>query len=347
MSTARSCEPAHRAICKLRAFCIAAVLVHVLGCAASKASAPRAVVNGTSIEPSTPELRRAALAQYVPAAGLRWMLVGSPKALLSALSPDIHQLLPTSRLAAFRRSSGIDLSEMSEGLVAGFDAATLYMFPFKGNSEAFLRFSRRVTSGGSIQKPHPRLTLVSGEVGKSRQTLLQLDDRLFAVSVGEATPARVVELYAQNRLESATALDGVALSSLPPEAHQCTARLYAPGPLKDWQEATGILGAVSALSVCVDVVGDDVRTQVYIQGQWPPDGEQGVSNLYQELSQGGLGSLLGLNEPYSVSRRGQLIIIATTFNKARLISGVYAAVRGNVDDLFRLPGDRDVKVTPE
>src|SRR5688572_24057053 len=168
--------------------------------------------------PAWPELHRGPLTDYVPSAGLRWLLTGSPRyfAQHPALGPLRASWLTDERFRAFSSATGIDLTRTERALVAGFDLGTLYMADASGWVDVpEAPFAERLAGSGTMRRPHPQVWRLTGVVGSIPHALVRVDRDLMAVSVGDLTPARIVELRARGRLPNvATALTGAALSDL-------------------------------------------------------------------------------------------------------------------------------------
>ena len=299
-------------------------------------------------------LHEGPLTDYVPAAGLRWMVVGSPRQLARhpSLRPAIGLLLPDTRLDAFAQGSGVELRNTEHALVAGFDYATLYVVEPPNAARVEERFRARLVTEPAVVRPHPRVARVRGLVGKTPQTLLRVDDRLIAVSVGSATPARVVELFALEKLEkSPPALRGAALSTLPKDLGNAPLRFYAPGPFgQEWTRgARGLLAAAVAVGARVQPLPNGrVEVAIFVTGDWSKTAIEATSGLlaaWEDLANSGTGRLLGLKEPVSPARvdlKGDVLELRVELDAMTLARGLRAAVEADVWEILDLappPGD--------
>ena len=181
-------HPTRRPTCVV----LLAVLLASCGGARSAREAP--------LTTSAPALHRGELTDFVPAAGLRWLVSGSPAEL--ARQPVLALLqqrwLTPQRLRAFSTGTGIDLLGTERGLVAGFDLGTLYMADASGWVAPPERlFAERLAGSERLHKTHPRVWRVTGLVGSEPEALVRVDDDLVAVAVGDPTLARIVELFAE------------------------------------------------------------------------------------------------------------------------------------------------------
>jgi hypothetical protein len=279
----------------------------------------------------------------VAAAGLRWLVVGSPEQLIAnaGLYRELSRLFPPDRLDKFSQATGIDLRSVPEGLVAGFDYGTLYLVMVSGRTRGIeLKFRERLTSEPVVRHPDPRVLRISGVAGNTPETMVSIDQLLVGVAVGDPTPARVVESYARRRLgRSLPALDGAALSGLPKALGAAQVRFYAPGPFQgEWQRGLrGLLSAATALGVTADPLerGRVIRVKVALAGEWPnvPLARDKLEAAWKDLAESGLGRLLGLNRPSSepeVSVNPQLITLTLDLEVLPLASGLEAAVAADV-----------------
>jgi hypothetical protein len=301
--------------------------------------------------PAAAPLHEGPLTDYVPAAGLRWLVVGSPRALGRdpSLAPAIALLLPEARLDAFAAGSGVELRDVDSALAAGFDYSTLYVVASSEPARVEQRFRERLVSEPVQARPHPQITRLTGIVGSTPQTLVRVGDRLVAVSVGSALPARIVELFALGKLhKSRPALSGSALSSLPSDLDSAPFRFYAPGPFAtEWTRgARGLLAAATAVAVvATPLSGGRIQLRLLVAGDWSatPEAVAALEAGWQDLAQSGTGKLLGLNEPVSGPKiePGHSLLEATVeLDALTLARGLRAAVEADVWEILDIPRPR-------
>lgn len=327
------------------AFCLGLALA--TGCGGSSTTPPAKPAPAPA-----PPLHDGPLTDYVPSAGLRWMVLGRPKELASdaTLSPAIALLLPSERLDAFSKSSGVDLRKLESGLIAGFDHATLYVADARtGSTLAEERFAERLLAGTRVARPHPRIHRLTGVVGQTPETLVRIDERLIAVSVGSALPARIVQLYALGKLtKSPSALRGSALATLPvKELESSPMRFYAPGPFTgEWtQGARGLLGTATAVGIAVrPASGGRLAILLVISGSFG-DGDTAtrVGEAWTDLSQSGLGKLLGLDQAEAPRVVGtpDSVRVSVEVEALPLARGLRAAVMAEVWEFLDLAPPRE------
>lgn len=277
------------------------------------------------------------------------MVLGRPKEIASdaSLAKAIELLLPKERLEAHSKDSGVDLRQLSDGLIAGFDHATLYVADARNSSTtAEERFSERLLAGTRIHRPHPRIHRLSGVVGQTPETLVRIDERLVAVSVGSALPARIVELYARKKLtKSPSALRGSALSSLPvAELERAPMRFYAPGPFTgEWtQGARGLLAAATAVGIAVKPAADGHLSAVIVIagsfGEAESDPAAQAALAWTDLTGSGLGKLLGFDqaEPPQIVATPDALRVSFEVAALPMAQGLRAAVMSEVWEILDL-----------
>ena len=288
--------------------------------------------------------------ELIPAAGLRWLLLARPHALLEneAFCGECSRLLPEARLRAFAARTGIELRKAVFGLIAGYDLATVYAVVATEPvaPAAIAAFRDHLRDGGRPARPHPRLQSVTGMAGEKPEALMTVGERVALVTVGDLTFARVIEAFALGRLErSPPALRGAALSKLPAFAEHATALavLYVPGPfVGEWSHAVhGLLGSSDALSVTLAPAGAGAaRFHVHLAGAFPPDASERLKTSWSELAESTTGRVLALDRPLAppqirvLPNRLELEILLET---APIAEGLHAVLSGEAWEILNLP----------
>jgi hypothetical protein len=260
-------------------------------------------------------------------------------------APSVELLFPGARLAAFALSTGVDLREVPVGLAAGFDYATLYAAE-TSDDNAFIekRFSERLVGGGTVTTMHPRVRRITGTLGRTPETLVSIERRLVAVSMGDPTPGRIVELYALEKLpKSPTALRGSALSTLPSGLDDAPIRFYAPGPFSgEWERAaSGLLGGAFAIGVAAWPEGDVIRCRLVLSGAYRAEDLPRLLSAWEALANSSMGRLLSLNNPAAepqVRVDGERLVFEVQLSRLPLVSGIRAAVVADVWEILRIDG---------
>jgi hypothetical protein len=297
--------------------------------------------------PEAPPLHRGPLSDYVPAAGLRWMLLGSPKRIAEnpAFVDSVKLLFPEPRLSTFTRGSGVDLTRVDSALIAGFDFGTLYALePPPGATAAILsRFRERLLTSERAQRPHPQIERIAGVIGTTPEMLVRIEERLVAVAVGDPTPARVVEAFARKRLhKSPRALEGASLSTLEVAPPNAVATFYAPGPFSgEWARgAHGLLADSVALRISMMPVSRGrARFQLELSGEFAQDAGDRMLAAFRDLQTSSLGTLLALDQsdaPPKIEQRADRLRVEIELDLRPVSEGLRAAVMADVWEILDL-----------
>ena len=306
---------------------------------------------GKSVAPPAPAaqpLHRGPLTDFISSAGLRWLLLIKPRQVLSEpeLGAAISQVIPSVRLDAFAESSGVDLRALSQAAIASFPYSTLYVAELPTGVAAVVRarFSERLLAGAVSKQQHPGLTRITGIIGQTPETLLTVDDRLLAISVGDPVPAKIAAAYAEGRLKhSPPALRGAALSALPELASSNAAVWFAPGPFADeWQRAAGgLLQSTIALAITAQPTGNGkVATALYLAGAWQDSAEDAAGRLraaWSTFARSSAGRLFELNDVAEVRASPDMLRLSVELELAALVRGVRASVLGDLSQILNLP----------
>jgi len=334
-TTIRTTEPGSRARLGLLA-------VLLWACSAQR-PAPSVAPKAKPAEP----LHQGPLTDYVSAAGLRWLVLTKPQAVLAnrELGQAITQIASQTRFDAFAESSGVDLRQVPHAAVAGFAYGTLYLaeLPAGAASTARERFSDRLLTGATTKQPRPTLTRITGIVGQTPETLVTADDRLLAVAVGDPLPAKIVEAYAEERLKnSPSALHGSALSTLP-DFSASAAALLAPGPLpEEWQAAAGgLLRSAVAVGIGVEpAAAGHLNATLCVSGAWGDTADaagQQLLEAWRTFARSTTGSLYGLDPEARVRVDAELLTLNVDVTIAPLVHGLKAVVLSDISEIMSLP----------
>jgi hypothetical protein len=280
--------------------------------------------------PQTAPLHQGPLVDYVPAAGLRWMIVGSPKRIGSdsAFGEAIRLLFPEPRVTAFARGSGVDLNRVESGLIAGFDLGTLYMLepPPRAAAAIVERFRERLLTSDRSERPHPKIERIAGIIGRTPERLVRID-----------------EAYARKRLrKSPPALKGASLSTLGTAPPNAVATFYAPGPFSgEWARgAHGLLADTVALRISlIPVSRGRARFELELAGEFAADARDKLLAAFAELQTSSFGKLLALDQtdsPPKVEQRPERLHFGIVLDVAPVAEGLRAAVMADVWEILEL-----------
>jgi len=293
-------------------------------------------------------LHRGPLPDFVSSAGLRWLLLFKPQQVFDQadVARAISQIIPAPRFEAFAASSGVDLRTLPAAAIGGFPYSTLYLaeLPPGVAAVARARFTERLLAGAVTKSPHPGLVRVTGVIGQTPETLLTVDDRVLAVSVGDPVPAKIAEAYARERLtRSPPALHGAALSALPELASSNVAVLFAPGPFADeWHSAAGgLLQSAVAIAITAEPLGNGkVATTIYLAGAWDESADEASHRLataWSTLARSSAGRLFELSEVAEIATSPDLLRLRVELGLEAVVRGLRASVLGDLSQILNLP----------
>jgi hypothetical protein len=292
------------------------------------------------------------LLEYVPAAGLRWLVVGRPNRLSAdpELASAAGLVFAPERLDAFAEVTGIRLERLPMGVIAGYDLGTLYLAEIEGVEAPIVRarFSARLVEGGIVHERAGLHRIVGTTASGAVRALVTVDDRSVAFVGGDATLARIVEAYARKHLRSPTALRGAALSLLPPLSDDTLVAFLAPGPFSnEWGGAAGgVLAATLAVSIEARLAArGQLHATLTLAGAWEENVEEAVQKLelaWSDLQKSPTGHLLGLDQASGQKARGNLqhLTLSADLPVGPLARGLRDATSADVREILELDGPR-------
>ena len=320
-----------------------AALVGTLSLACTR-TPPRAAA------PATPAPLRYSgqLEDYVPAAGLRWLLRGSPAKLAENQSfrPALDFLLSPERLRAVAQTTGFALETLPHGVIAGFDLGTLYLaeLPAPTAAQARARFISRQIHEPGQRTPDPNVVVVTGMNEGIPVSLITIDDRVVAYGVGDPMLGRVVEAYARGKLRAKRAFQGAALAGLDTETQGTLLSAHVPGPFAErWQNAAGGLFAIAtALSATLRPTSAGHATLEFtLHGDFTDSSAaERLRSTYMSVASSATGTLLGLGAALDVrtvtSAQSDRVTLMVPLPLTEIAKGAHAVTSGDLDDIFRL-----------
>lgn len=325
------------------------VALILLGPAASGCSGQAPPPPAEVAPKSRPPVASGKLLDYAPAAGLRWLVVGNPSALAAdaELAKNVALVIPPDRMDGFAHSTGIRLDRLMAGAIAGYELGTLYLGEIEGQEASSIRasFSAKLVEGGVAKERAGLHRIVGTTASGGVRALVTVEDRYVAFASGDATLARVVEAYAENRLRSPTVLHGAGLRELPARARESLATFFAPGPFSsEWGAAAG--GVVAeAHAVSIDArKGPEGRLHVTLTlaGDW---GEvhgalEALERAWEELRSSPTGKLLGLDDATGLDAKSDLqhLTLSADLPVGPLARGLRDATSSDVREILDLDG---------
>lgn len=298
------------------------------------------------------------LEDYVPAAGLRWLVSASPAKLAENQSfrPAVAQLLSADRLRAVAKTTGFALESLTRGLIAGFDLGTLYLaeLPAATAGEARARFEARQIHGVSKRNPDPGIVVMTGMNEGLPVGLVTIDERVVAYGVGDPMLCRVVEAYARGRLKAKKAFEGAALAGLEAETSGALVSAYVPGPFDEkWQNAAaGLLAITTAVSAKLTATQPDhAALELSLHGDFTAsDAGERLKSAYMSVASSSTGTLLGLDAALDartqLSPKNDVVTLQVPLPITDMARRAHAVTSGDLGEILKLTPASSGIVTP-
>jgi hypothetical protein len=283
----------------------------------------------------------------VPAAGLRWLIRGSPAKLAESQSfrPALDALFPAERLRAVAQTTGFALETLPFGVIAGFDLGTLYLAELPGRTagQARARFDARQIRGATKRTPDPNVVVMSGVNEGVPTGLVTIDDRVVAYGVGDPMLWRVVEAYARGKLKAKTAFKGAALAGHEADSRGYPISVHVPGPFNErWQNAAGgLLSVATSLSAKLAPTGPgQARLDLTLEGDFgSSNAAERLHATYMSVAASSTGALLGLNTSLdaqtTANEANDHIVLRVPLKLTEIAKGARAATSADLDEIFR------------
>lgn len=323
----------------------------VAGCGAAPPPPPAPAA------PPLPPLKTAGpLADLLPLAQLRWLILARPReiASLSFLIPAIGTVVPEENLDRFAAATGVDLRQIPEAAVALYadeaGAETLfYLVRHNGDPATIERaFRESITAGAHRAEDRPDLLRVSGKIGAAQSTLVLIGRDILGVQQGGSAargPARIAALYAEGKLKkSPTALGEEPLRSLIKRFGDAPLRALAPGPFQGELQrgARGLLAGATAIGASArPSAREGIAVSVAVAGDFSKSGEPASRELggaWKELAAGSFGHLLGLDQPVQApltTFSPEAVACAVELDPQRLATGLRSATSAKIAEIMR------------
>ena len=317
--------------------------------------------------PRTPDLERkpalklGELHDLVPAAGLRFLVEGSPRKIWDnpRLRAAFGELLPDAKLDGFTERTGVDLRKLESALVAGFDMGTLYLGQCADSCGPRARslFIERLSGRELVTQTdtEPVAANVRGTLDGEPFGFVDMG-RVVGVASRDLTLARIPIAYALGKLKKTPpALGGAALSTLPELARDRLVTFYAPGPFEgEWTQGLhGLLSAALSVALYVEPVDDEyLRFTVVISGDFSAGGQAALDELtrvFGEVAASSTGKLFAFERARSIrgSFNPQYLTLSAELPLSPLVSGLRAAVIADVWEILGLPKPDSASGRPE
>lgn len=287
---------------------------------------------------------------YIVAPGLRWLVTLRPSRVTAHLTALSIPFPDATRRAGFEHSLGVQLSELADAAIAGFDFSTVYSVQTRQPLDA-----KRATPLSRFNARNAVEPLVSDVLGTPLYTSVreglpqhyaQLDSLTHIWSEGDPSPIKASILLARGRLtETPSALRGASLSLLPDHCHAADIEFFVPGPIDRSVETpsstpSAVLSLILAAFVGISFHDDTLRVNGCVVGDWGPEGKERVSALLTTLVEHRFVSLLGLTESETqplLSQANDIVAFSYTWNATRMLSRVHAIVELRLEELMGGP----------
>jgi hypothetical protein len=298
------------------------------------------------------------LGDYVPAAGLRWLVRGSPAKLAKSQSfrPAFDLLLSRERLRAVAQTTGFALDELPHGVIAGFDLGTLYLveLPRPTAAAARARFASRQIHDVTERVPEPGIVVLSGVTEGVPVGLVTLDERVVAYGVGDPLLWRVVEAYARGRLKAKSAFRGAALLGLDSETESAFVSAFVPGPFEDrWAHvAGGLLSISTALTVkLTPTTPEHALLELTLYGDFKDtNAAERLRSTYMSVASSSTGTLLGLGSALDaravMNEANDRVVLVASLPLTEIAKGARAVTTGDLSEILRLSPPSTVSPAP-
>ncbi|UQA61870.1 hypothetical protein [Polyangium aurulentum] len=306
-------------------------------------------------QPSLPKLATSRLDALLPLAGLKWLILARPREIASIpwLIPPIGTIVPEDRFAAFAASTGLDLRQIPEAIVASYAAeegdVSAYVVRHGGDAVAIERaFRRRLTSSERRSVDRPDVVRVSGKIGTALHAFAAIGPDVVCFQQGGSVsrgPVRVATLYAMGKLKrSPAALAEDPLRSLAGRFGAAPAKAFALGPFEGElaRGARGLLAAATAIGAAArPSAREGIALAVAVAGDFSKSGEPAERELlaaWDELARGSFGHLLGLDAPVTAplaTHSDEAVAIAVELDPGRLAKGLADATRNQIAEIMR------------
>jgi hypothetical protein len=306
-------------------------------------------------QPKLPPLKTERLTDLMALAGLRWLILLRPREIASIpwLIPPIAAVVPEENFTRFAATTGIDLRQLHEAVIATYagapDETTLYLGRHSGDPRAIERWvARRLTGAERRAADRPDLIRLSGKLGLTPYALALLGPDVFAIqhagSISKG-PARIASLYAEGKLKrSPTALSEDPLRALAARFGPAPLRAFALGPFEGElaRGARGLLAGATAIGGAArPSAREGIALAIAVAGDFSTSGQAASEELlraWDDLATGSFGHLLGLDRPVSPplpTHAPDAVAIAMELDPRKLAAGLAAATSGQIADIMR------------
>ncbi len=301
-----------------------------------------------------------ALADLLPLADLRWVVLVRPREIASIpwLIPEIGRFAREADLDRFAAKAGIDLRQIPEAAVALYATAeagageggesTFYLARHNGDPAVIERaFCKRLTTGEKRTIERPDLVRVSGKIGITASALSLIGPDVIGFQQGghpSRGPARIAGLYAEERLKKSPALlSREPLKSLAARFGAAPVIALSPGPFEGElaRGARGLLKGATAIGASArPSAREGLAVSVAVAGDFSTSGAAASKELtaaWNDLARGSFGHLLGLDQPIEAplaTFSEGAVALAVELDPKRFARGLAEAMGERVNEIL-------------
>ncbi len=320
------------------------------GCGGTNASTNRPVA------PALPPLKIASVADLLPVARLRWVIVARPRELAATpfLIPGINRVVSEASFARFAEASGLDLRQLTEAAVATYaseDGQDVTAYVVRHNvAPAVVERAFRARLVGGEHRILDRADVVrfSGKFGTSTKTLALLGSDVAVFQDGGSMgrgPARIATLYALDRLKkSPTLFAEEPLKGLAARFGPAPARAFALGPFEGElaRGARGLLAGATGIGAAArPSARDRIALSIAVAGDFSKSGQAASKELaeaWNDVANESFGHLLGLDAPLEkplATFSDDAVALALELDPDKLAKGLAAATSERIDQIMK------------
>lgn len=332
---------------------LATLLGIVTGCGGPQ----EPIVPPPTAAPRAP-LKTSPLTTLVASAGLRWVLVASPRALLGVpwIPPLVDLAVSGARFDRFAQVTGVDLRALPEAVIASSapvkaasTEALFYLARHSGDPALIERsFRARLTGSEKRSVDRPDLVRISGKIGRETHAAVLLGGDVAGFQEGGSAsrgPAQIAALFAEGKLKNARpALATEPLSSLALRLGSAPLTAFAPGPFEGdlARGLRGLLGGATALGATLTPSArQGFVLAVAVAGDFSASGTPAATELlaaWNDLAASSFGHMLALDaplDPPAVSAAPDAVLLRLELSGRSLAEGLAKATASRVEDIFR------------
>ena len=234
----------------------------------------RAVETQTRVSPDQAPV---VLEQLIPAPGVVFLVQIRAARLLAhqITTSSWESVLSSSRLAAYKRTTGLALDAIDELWIVGYPLGTLVLFDAHSCGPQVERaFVDQASSVAEQRDETHGSTFITGVISGEPQALYHRHGDFVAIAHGDIALAKIVRGYAEGQLTAKSALQTQFLAPLARLSPSALVRVFLVGPFEHATDA--VAHGFAAGFVGIAPLDHELNLSVVARGLW---GEQASSPL--------------------------------------------------------------------